>query len=157
MTRSIAVMLMMLVTALLAGGCATEGYVMRGKVVHGPRSTVEVVTKDDPRLAGPGVAGASLRLTLDPLSLGRKPLGSSTSYTDGTFSIPVDEFGAGTLEYEVGVLVRAQGYNTAEDIFMLPGSNRRILVTMARGADRYRKQDDVMKELEPYLPEPLSK
>ncbi|MBI1371937.1 MAG: hypothetical protein GC159_04140 [Phycisphaera sp.] len=159
MTRRISTMTIaaaaMAMWSTTLGGCASEGYVLRGKVVEGPVSSISVVAADDPRLAGPAVAGASVDLTLDPLSLGRRPLGNTTSYTDGMFQIPVDEFGAGTLEYHVGILARAQGHDTAEDVFMLPSSSRRILIVLKRGADRYRPKDDTLKELAPYLPKPL--
>ena len=148
MIRRTLLMLCGLSVSLLTG-CG-GGAVMRGKVVSGPQSMVMVVTEDDPRLAGPGLDGVTIQLTLDPRSLGRKPLGNGATYNDGTFAIPINEFGAGLLEYEVGVLARLEGRQYAEGYFKLPPSSQRVLIIMAKGQDTYREFEDPRKDIERY-------
>jgi len=133
----------------LASGCQS-GYVLRGKVVAGPRSAVMVVPEDDPRLAGPGIDGATVELTMDPRSLGRKKLASSVAMGDGGFQIPINEFGAGVLEYELGAVVQQEGFQTAEGVFMLPPGGQQLLVILARGHDTYQAPEDPLKDLERY-------
>lgn len=149
MMRRTWVMMMLGLGAALLTGCG-GGAMVRGKVVSGPESVVTLVGEDDPRLAGPGLDGATVRLTLDPRSLGRKPLGSASTYADGTFAIPVNEFGAGVLEYELGVLSRLQGRQSAEGFVPWPSGAQRVLVVLARGQDTYREPEDPLKDLERY-------
>lgn len=89
-------------------------------------------------------------LILDPDSLGRKILANIVSQPDGTFEIPVNEFGAGLLEYEFELLARSDGFDSAHNRFRWPGG-KRVLVTLKRGPDRYRPEDDPLKEAQPYL------
>jgi hypothetical protein len=151
MIRRAMLMMMCGLCASLMTGCG-GGAVLRGKVVSGPQSMVMVVTEDDPRLAGPGLDGVTIKLTLDPRSLGRKPLGAGSTYGDGTFAIPINEFGAGLLEYEVGALARAEGHQYAEGYFKLPPPSQRVLIVMAKGHDTYREFEDPRKDLERYGP-----
>lgn len=147
-------MLAVLPAALFAGGCAS--YQLQGKVVEGVESSVQVVAADDPRLDEPGVPSARLTLTLDPDRLSAKPLGDGMSRGDGTFALPVDEFGAGWMEHDVGVVAQRSGYQPAMHTFRLPGGSRRLLVTLAPGDDRLPKRrgdllDETMRLGEPYM------
>lgn len=149
MTRRALLLIACGLTAVLLTGCG-GGTILRGKVVSGPQSMVMVVPGDDPRLAGPGIDGVTVALTLDPRSLGRKPLGDGVSYGDGTFAIPINEFGAGLLEYEIGVLARIEGREHAEGFFKLPPGGQRVLIVMAKGADTYREFEDPRSEIKRY-------
>lgn len=133
------------------GACG--GYQMQGRVVTGARPEVIVVAKDDPRLGGPGVAGTLVDLTLDPESLGRKPLANGYSGPDGEFAIHVKEIGAGMLEYEVGVVARAPGHNPVYGQIILPGSNKRVLIVMVRGQDRPLQTPGTLDHAEQFLKE----
>lgn len=114
-------------------GCET--YQLRGRVVRGGTPMMLIVDADDPQLEGPGVSGAHIDLTLDPDSLGRKSLDSGRSGPNGDFAIPIDEFGAGTLEYKIGAIVRQTGYAPVSGKFIMPGDDRRLLIVMRRGQD----------------------
>lgn len=133
---------LLIVLACLATGCASEGFTLQGKVVRGPIGMAEVVKADDPRLAGPPIDGASLEFAFDPRSLGREPAGQTYTRADGTFRLPIKKFGAGFLEHEMSVLARASEHRFVRDLFILPGSDKRLLVTMPRGRDSYQPPED---------------
>lgn len=121
--------------APVLGGCS---YALQGRVIRGDASYVEVVDSGDPRLSEPkaGMSGVSIHLQGDPSNIRRKTLGRTASGGNGGFSVPVDEFGAGMLDYDVGVFARRKGCEPAEGYFRLPGSGKRVLVVMAPGDDR---------------------
>jgi len=145
--------LMLLAGLLVAGGAGCQPYALRGKVIEGPESTVSVVSANNERFAGVGVPGATVQVTLDPQSLGRKQIGSVTTDADGSFSLPVNETGAGVLEYQIMVVGRARGFDSANELLMLPGADKRLLITLERGRDTYRPERDPIEEAEPYLKE----
>lgn len=109
---------------------------MYGRVVVGDSSYVTVVDKDDHRLhEDNGVSGVLLKLQLDPGRINRRTMAEETSDEEGEFALPVDEFGAGLLEQECGVLARRRGFKSAEGVFMLPGDGKRILIVLTPGRD----------------------
>ncbi len=112
-------------------------YSLQGRVVRGDYSAVEVVDSSDPRLSDPKTAlsGVAVSVQADPNKINRKTLGRAVSARGGEFSLPVDEFGAGVLDYDVGVFARKKGYEPAEGFYKLPGGSRRILITMTPGQD----------------------
>jgi hypothetical protein len=126
---------LIVVAGWMLTGCGQDVYTLRGQVVRGPVGQVVVVDADDPRLAGPAIEQAVLRFTLDPRSLGREPLGSTYSTTDGSFAIPINIFGAGSLLHEVGLSARAAKFSPTRGVFILPGRGKRLLVTMTPGMD----------------------
>ena len=141
-------MALLLVCVLSAGLTGCGQYQMRGVVVEGAVSTIRVVNEDDPRLLeGYGLPMATIDATLDPERLSRKQLPRGVSEVDGTFGIPVDETGAGYLDYYARVIVRRAGYDTAVENIRVPGPHQRLLVTLARGEDRYKPDEpDVLSE-----------
>ncbi|MFA7236818.1 MAG: hypothetical protein WC058_08140 [Phycisphaeraceae bacterium] len=147
--------LAMLLLILFAGGC--QSYALRGRVVEGTRSQVLVVDADDPRLAGPGapagIGGASVSFMLDPERAGHKSLGGSFTDADGSFQYPVDEVGAGFLEYGLGVTARAAGKSPAQDSMPMPAGDKRLLIMLAPGRDNLpRESDNPMNDIERYMP-----
>lgn len=124
---------------ILAGACATLAgcsSALHGKAVRGDYSGVEIVSDSDPRLSEHGLSGVSIHVQLDPTKLKRETLGRAVSASDGSFSIPVDQFGAGVLEYDIGVYARRRGCEPAEGFFRLPGSGKRLLIIMTEGEDK---------------------
>lgn len=115
------------------GACGP--YTIKGRVVHGDTSYVSIVEPGDARLEGTPVAGAQIRLRMDPGKLNRKTVAQEVSDGNGEFSLPVDEFGAGILEYDLGLTARRKGYVSAEGFFRLPPGSRRVLVVLAPGTD----------------------
>jgi hypothetical protein len=137
-----------------AWGCGA--YQLRGKVVAGLSSSVEVVSSGDARLDGPGIAGARVEGWIDPERLDRERLPARTSGPDGGFAIPVSSTGAGLLEYEVWVSASAPQRAAASASLGLPGADRRLLITLGPGDGRSRQRyGDPMRETlelaEPYL------
>jgi len=142
---------------ILCGLAGCNPYSMRGVVVEGAASAIRVVDKDDPRLGeGYGLPMATIDVAIDPDRLSRKQLPPALSEVDGTFAVPVDEPGAGYLEYDLRVVVRREGYNTATRDLRLPGPGQRLLVTMVSGEDTYQPEppdlkDETLKMGEPYI------
>ena len=142
---------------ILLALAACSPYQMQGTVIEGAVSTIRVVDKDDPRLTqGYGMPMASIEVTLDPDRLSRKALQRALTEVDGTFAVPVDEPGAGYLEYPMRVIVRRSGYNTATQDMLMPGTNQRLLITLVNGEDQYKPEppdlmDETLKMGEPYM------
>ncbi len=118
---------------LFLAGC--ESYSLRGHVIRGEISYIEIVDADDERLEQPGLSATRVGVHLDPGRLNRKFLGSTVSNSNGDFSIPVDEFGAGFLEYDISVVAYRDGYFGAEQFFVMPSANRRVLIILGPGND----------------------
>ncbi|MEE9213113.1 MAG: hypothetical protein V3U29_10720 [Phycisphaeraceae bacterium] len=135
----------LLLIAVLAAvsGC---GYRLRGTVLEGTTPAVLLVENDDPRLSEPGLGGAVLTLTLDPDRLSAKHLGSHQTNVNGQFDVPINEMGAGFLEYDVGLLCRLAGHRAVQHHMRLPGSNKRLLIIMAQGKDMYKPKPDILGE-----------
>ncbi|MCA9312249.1 MAG: hypothetical protein KDA21_13630 [Phycisphaerales bacterium] len=141
-------------TGLGAGGCSS--YQLRGHVVRGDASFIQVVDRDDPRLQEPGLPGAQVALTLDPEKLNRKMLGSAMTDGNGDFAIAVEETGAGFLQYDIGLRASGKGMISAWNFMRLPSSGKRILITLQRGQDTgaaddtFMEREDLWEEAERY-------
>lgn len=128
--RSLAALML---AALMLPGCSS--YQIRGTVVEGRAPGVYVVDSSDARLKQTAVADAQIQATLDPEKLRPKLLRPTQSDEQGAFAIPVEDFGAGLLEYSLGLFVDADGYSgtqTPEPI-ALPGPGKQLLVVVAAG------------------------
>tara|TARA_R110002111_G_scaffold13009_5_gene37507 strand:- start:303 stop:788 length:486 start_codon:yes stop_codon:yes gene_type:complete len=153
-TDFLTIMLGLTIASVLTG-CSP--YRLQGVVIEGAVSHMQIVEKDDPRLTqGNGMPMASIEVSLDPDRLSRKDLQRALSDIDGTFSVPVDEPGAGFLEYDARVIVRRTGYNTATQDIRLPGPDQRLLVTLVNGEDTYKPEpqdlmDETLEMGEPYM------
>lgn len=127
--------------AALASGCET--YQLRGRVATGDATYITLVDADDPRLqTGDAIAGVVLRLQTDPGKLNRAFVGQGVTNGQGEFEIPVDEVGAGFLEYDVGIDARRPGFESAESFFRLPPSGKRVLVVLRPGKPTRGTLDD---------------
>ena len=150
MMRRMVTMLMLAGAAVMLPACG--GYQLRGKVVEGTQPGVVVVDDGDPRLKSVGIGGASVEVMLDPMYVNRKTLGKVYSGGDGTFALPVGEFGAGVLEYNISVLARERNHSFAYEQMLMPGSSKRLLIVLPRGADNYQRPDDPLGESQKFLP-----
>lgn len=147
---------LLLTVALVAlAGCNT--YKLIGQVVSGPRSMVQIVSADDPRLAGPPVANASIEVTIDPNKGNRQVLPVAFADEQGNFEIPVDVLGAGMLEYDMLVIGRLPKKSPAEGLMRMPGKSKRVLVILADGKDHSVGSGDPFNEardqVEKYYPQ----
>lgn len=143
MTR-FALFLLACLSTLTLGACSAHQ--VRGVVVVGQQSSVQLVHKSDPRLEGEPVAGANISAIIDPQSLDRSRLPAVLSDPLGAFAIPVDEFGAGWLDYELGILARRDSFAPAEGFVKLPGGDTRVLIVLAPGRDTHRSGDSAYDE-----------
>ena len=132
---------------LFLSGCG--GYQLRGIVLDGMRPGIYIVEQDDPRLKEPGIANASIELTLDPNKLRPRALGGTITRADGTFSVPINAAGAGFLEYDIGLYVRSKGFSPLDSGAMaLPPDSRRLLIVMVPGVDKARRsQGSLLEEI----------
>ena len=150
-----AVMLIAMVGAVLLGaGCAS--YKLRGKAIEGTTPGVFVVEKSDERLQQGGVPGAVVSLTVDPGRLNAEHAGSDISDIEGDFAVPVDQFGAGVLEYQVRLDARLEDHRSVNKQMKLPGSDKRVLIVLAPGNDSTRPKpegflEETMRMGEPYM------
>jgi len=146
----LAVLVLLAVMAVVAGGC--EPYALRGKVIAGPRSTVEVVGPTDPRFDVPAIEGARVRFVLDPQSAGREALGTVEAGPDGFFELPVEAFGAGSLEYRLGIIARGPGRAPAAEEIALPAGGRYLLIMLKPGEDRLpAMEEDPRRDIERFM------
>lgn len=122
---------LLLLTAL--GACASS-HTVEGKVITGSQAKFESVSADDPRLGQPGVPGAQLEFIIDPkTSLRPRVIGPLVSDEHGRFEVKLDEFGAGFLEYEMGVMARATGHRDNYEVLPVPSARRKLLIILAPG------------------------
>lgn len=126
------------------GGCAA--YQLRGTVIEGPASTIKVVKPDDARLAEPGLGRTLIAVTVDPRGLDRQHLRPEVADGAGRFAVEIEHFAAGFLNYDVRVVARLRGHNSAVHTLRLPGRDKRLLIILAHGPDTYRPQDDNLLE-----------
>lgn len=116
-------------------GCSA--YQLQGVVVEGPQPGVYLVRSDDARLKNVAVADARIMATLDPDKLRSKQLPWTMSDDLGRFAIPVDEPGAGLLEYSVSIYADAIGYSDAGvDVMALPGAGKKLLIVLSAGRSK---------------------
>lgn len=120
---------------MLLGAC--QPYTLRGRVVQGDISYIAIVSRDDPRLSGTGIAGVQLDVTIDPGRLNRTRLHGTISGANGEVSIAIKKPGAGLLKYEASLLARRQGFLSAESVFDLPKKARRVLIVLSPGTDPF--------------------
>ena len=130
---------------LVTTGCSS--YKLKGRVVEGQVSYIAIVDASDQRLNGHGIPGVMLELMTDPDRINRKRVGQAVSDGDGYFELPVDEIGAGFLEYDVGLTARREGLAGTQLSFRLPPERRRVLVVLRRGGGpQDREMEDLMEE-----------
>ena len=121
------------VATLTFAGCGT--YTLDGRVIRGEASYAEIVATDSERLQQKGMPGVRVGAHLNPGGLNREFLGSTTTGPNGEFSLPIDRVGAGFLEYDVSVVAYKDGYLGAEQFFVLPPDEKRVLIILAPGDD----------------------
>lgn len=125
------------------GGCG-EGYMLRGRVIEAQTSYIALVDPSDPRLSADdasGIPGVSLHLQMDPGKINRETITRDVSDGEGEFALRVDKFGAGWMEYDVGLFARRSGFTPAQHFFRLPPENKRVLIMMAPGRDEALGED----------------
>lgn len=128
----------LLITSIgLTGALTACGpHTISGRVIEGDDSYITIVNRDDVRLESDrGVPDVLLKLRLDPGRINRRLIAEGVSEGDGSFTLPVDEFGAGVIELEGGLLARRRGFRSAEGVFPLPSQSQRVLVVLAPGRD----------------------
>ena len=143
-------------TLLTAVGCS--GYAIEGRVVRGSVATIQVVSKNDRRLteSNPTGGGALIQAVFEPETPSdTRSLGQFTTDGQGWFSIPVDAFGAGTLEYEAQLVARREGHQGVMAKIDLPGRGQRVLITLPLGKDTLVVPESflnqTLREAKPYL------
>jgi hypothetical protein len=113
-------------------GC---GYTLRGKVVHGEVSSVEMVHEIDPRLKQPGIANVETLVRHDPKDRDSQLVARARTNAAGEFSMPIREYGAGWMQQDWLVQARHAGFHNASSLTKLPaqGGKWRLLITLGPG------------------------
>ena len=121
-----------LTIAILMTGC---GYTLKGKVVRGDISSIELVHEIDQRFKGPGLSNAEVLVRRDPNSMNPTLAGSDRTDASGSFSISIKEFGAGWMDEQWQVRGGLPNHANAEALMKLPakGSKWKLLITLAPG------------------------
>ncbi len=85
-------------------------------------------------------------MTVDPDS--HKPDYMAPARTDGHghFDIPITEFGAGFLTYDLQVVGRAVEHQPAIESIKMPSSFKRLVIMLPSGKDTYKPQRDILDE-----------
>ncbi len=150
---------LVLAASLLCGAFALTGCgasQLTGRVVEGPVTMVEVVNDLPASVAsGVGLPGAEVVVLMDPDQANRKEIGRAMSRADGTFTVPIDAFGAGVLEHRVLISVHRRDFESAEVETILPGSNKQVSASLKPGTERRKSHESVVDETlriaEPYM------
>lgn len=148
----------LVVVVFVLSGCSS--YAIKGRVIRGPAASVQVVSNDDPRLKESNAtgAGAEIQAVLEPTTpTERQGLGRHVSDSQGWFSIPVDAFGSGLLEYEAQIIARRDGNQGVMGTVDLPRRGQSVLITLPLGHDTLVVPegflDQTLREAKPYLEE----
>lgn len=140
---------LLLVIMLPAGGCASGR--IEGVVTSGAFADLRVVSAAELERQPQGVSNAMVTLLIDPSRPGSKRVGPVRTDHNGRFSIRTDVVGAGFLEYELGVLVQAEGLSRFYDQIPMPGSGRKLLVVMSDGPDGLRRSPPIDDDIDSML------
>jgi hypothetical protein len=145
-TRRIAFAITLITVLVSLTAC---GHPLRGKVVQGPASTIEVVHEMDPRLQGHGIANVEVLVRRDPHRPGSQLVGRERTGSTGDFSMRIQEFGAGWMHEEWLVQARSHGFQNASSVMKLPSGRWRLLITLAPGtATPFDVHEEILEDLE---------
>lgn len=151
MNRASKCLLVVLSAAAAVGGWGCSSYSFVGRVIEGDVSYATIVADDDPQLTqGRGLGGVRVRVMTDPDRLNRKEVGSGVSAPDGSFRFTLDAFGAGFLEYDIGVDATRPGYAGIDEFFRLPSKGEAVLIVLTPGRDTRRPREDLTDEYNRY-------
>ncbi len=124
--------------ALTLGGCAgTQS--LSGKVIDGRAGVVAIVTAEDARLSGPGLAGAAVQVRAIRGAGEARPIGEAITGPDGVFSLSAA--GLHAFRDKLEFIVEAPGFDSARGAVSIPGESGRVLVVMRRRPDSPRRPD----------------
>ena len=131
-------------------GC---GYTLRGKVVRGETSSIEMVHEIDSRLKGPGIMNAEVMVRRDPKSPHPEMVGRTRTGDEGSFAMNISQFGAGWMEEQWLVQAGMTGFTNTQQMSKLPpsGGKWQLLITLAPGQSSPLDQpDQITQEIERY-------
>ena len=109
--------------AITLGGCSTSGRAVEGRVLTGRASVVTVVPADDARLATPGLADVTIRITRGDGTT--TSLAETTTGPDGSFKVRVEER---YLYNRLELVAQGPTVLTCRGSVYPPTGDRRILV-----------------------------
>lgn len=126
---------------LLLWGCGLVGcssgqpYVLQGKVIEGGFSDMSFVLPDERDLNEPGVSGTKIFVIRDGDRPNAHLVAEGRTRSDGTFRIPIREFGTGWMIERWLVQAYQPGYITTEALLTFPASQSEevLLITMPEG------------------------
>ncbi len=117
------------IAAASLAGCSGP-HTISGRVIEGPMSYIEVVDPTDPRLNQPGIPGALLHLEHRPGKLQHDTIDRELSDDQGRFTLVVDRFLAGAIDYDVALHAERSGLRQTTRFFVLPTDDTKMLLVM---------------------------
>ena len=141
-----------LLVSTAAGLTGCSSYVIQGKVVVGPVSSMTFVSPDDTRLGEAGMSDVRVTLRRDPDRLSTRVVASVTTDGDGKFSLDVNELGAGWMEEQWLLAARKPRFENAmwKQRLTMKHGKMRLLVTMTPGYSDPDPHEDLMDQYDQF-------
>jgi len=152
MTPRTQLILFGLLASAAAGLTGCSSYVIQGKVVAGPFSSMTFVSPDDSRLGEAGLSDVRVTLRRDPDRLSTRVVAHVITDGDGKFSLLVDELGAGWMEEQWLLVARKPRFQNAtwKQRLTMKHGKMRLLVTMTPGYSDPDPQEDLMDQYDQF-------
>ncbi len=152
MTPRTQLILFGLLVSTAAGLTGCSSYVIQGKVVAGPVSSMTFVARDDMRLGEAGLSDVHVTLRRDPDRLSTRVVANVTTGGDGKFSLLVDELGAGWMEEQWLLVARKPRFQNAmwKQRLTMKHGKMRLLVTMTPGYSNPDPHEDLMDQYDQF-------
>lgn len=137
----------------MLSGCS--GYRLQGLVVEGREPGLVLYDQKDPRLEEIGRFGleqATVEVVLDPNTGKRERLDLVRTDASGRFTVPIEAFGLGTLEYDIGLLIHRPGFQPQWRVIRAPAEKQVVVVTLEPGGGSGRLEVDLLRDTMRDLP-----
>jgi len=148
LTSRVLFMMALLTVVFALSGC---GYTLRGKVVRGDSSRIELIHEIDQRLKQPGLGNVEVVVRRNPKSPNPEMVGRTRSDAGGEFAAGLKDFGAGWMQEQWLVQARLTGYQNASSVMQLPAkdSKWRLLITLAPGeSSPFDAHEEIIQDLD---------
>jgi hypothetical protein len=128
-------------------GCSSGPYQLQGVVVSGKMQSIEIVSKDDPRLQSMPIPDAGVSVIIDPGEMNPGIMTPAITDEKGQFAIEIDRMGIGSWqEYNLNIVGQAGAFAPTNRTIKAPSGNKRVLITLVPGRDNYQTPHDIIKE-----------
>jgi hypothetical protein len=147
-TQHLLAVISVLLIALALPGC---GYTLKGKVLRGDASNVDLMHDIDQRYKQQGMANVEVVVRRNPKDPNPELIGRTRTDAFGNFSMSIKEFGAGWMEEQWLVQARLAGHQNASAVMKLPAKDSKwgLLITLAPGTETpLDMHEEIMEDVE---------